>query len=334
MKKILVTGANSFIGKHVISDLLKRDYKVIATIRDLKQSKTITSDIEKHLNKKITIDFFQSDLLNDEGWDNAIKGSDVVLHVASPFPFNPVEDEDELIKPAKEGTLRVLRSCLKNNVKRVILTSSNAAVYGGNEHLDHFTEQTWTNLESKNINAYTKSKTIAEMEAWSFVKKNPSIKLTCINPVLVWGIGIGNHLNSASLTIFRKIMKKEVPILARVKMPIVDVRDVSLAHVTAIENPRSVGERFLLCSGTFWMKDIAEKMKSSGLNPPNFLAPNFLIKFFGNFDKSAKMMVPFLGYDFNISSKKVMDLLNINLIPIEKTIEDTGNYLQSYDKEK
>ena len=334
MKKILVTGANSFIGKHIISDLIKRDYKVRATVRDFKQSAIITSDIESYLNKKVDIDFFEANLLDDEGWDPAIKDSEVVVHVASPFPLNPVENEFELIKPAKEGTLRVLQSCLKNNVKRVILTSSNAAVYGGNQHLTHFTEETWTNLDSKNINAYTKSKTIAEMEAWSFVKKHPTIKLTCINPVLVWGVGIGNHLNSSSLTIFKRLMTKEVPILARVKIPIVDVRDVSLAHVTAIEDPKSIGERFLLCSGTFWMKDIAKTMSSSGFNPPIFIAPNFLIKFFGKFDRSAKMMIPFLDYDFNVSSKKLKGLLGMKLTPMEKTIQDTGNYLLSYDKKK
>ena len=129
-------------------------------------------------------------------------------------------------------------------------------------------------------------------------------------------------------------MTKEVPILARVKIPIVDVRDVSLAHVTAIEDPKSIGERFLLCSGTFWMKDIAKTMSSSGFNPPIFIAPNFLIKFFGKFDRSAKMMIPFLDYDFNVSSKKLKGLLGMKLTPMEKTIQDTGNYLLSYDKKK
>ena len=90
MKKILVTGANSFIGKHIISDLIKRDYKVRATVRDFKQSAIITSDIESYLNKKVDIDFFEANLLDDEGWDPAIKDSEVVVHVASPFPLNPV----------------------------------------------------------------------------------------------------------------------------------------------------------------------------------------------------------------------------------------------------
>ncbi len=327
MKKILVTGANGYIAKHIILELCKKKYTVRGTLRDLSFSSIIKNDIEEHLKSEINIDFYKASLNTDSGWDDAIDGCDVILHTASPFPAKKPKDEKDLINPAKQGTLRVLNSALKKGVSRVVLTSSNAAVYDGNKHITEFDEENWTNINSKGVSAYTKSKTIAEKAAWDFVLKNPSIKFSTINPVLVWGPGIGNHLSSASLIICKMLMKKEMPMIPRMKVPLVDVRDVAKAHVESIENEKTIGKRFLLCENTHWMKDITLKMKDIGYNAPTMVAPDFLIKFLSNFDSTLKEASSKLGYDYYIKNKQAKNILNFNPIKIEKTIEDTCKYL-------
>ena len=334
MKKILVTGANGYIAKHVIADLYKRQYSVRGTVRDLSYSEVIKQDIEKHLNSSIDIEFVQASLDKDDGWDEAVKGCDAILHTASPFPINYIKDENELILPAKEGTLRVLNAAKLNSINRVIITSSNAAVYAGNKHINEFDETIWTNIDAKGVRAYTKSKTIAEKAAWDFISKNSSITLTTINPVLVWGPGLGNHLSSASLGIFKILMKKEMPMVPKIKMPIVDVRDVSKAHVDALENKGSYNKRFLVCENTYWFKDVCAKLKSIGINAPSIVAPSLLIKFLSLFDKKLKEITPFLNYDFNINSKQAKTVLGFKPIKFEKTLEDTYKYLNELLKDK
>ena len=327
MKKILVTGSNGFIAKHVILELYKKNYSVIGTVRNLDYSDTIKNDIETHLGKSIDIEFIKADLNSDGGWEDAVEHSEAILHTASPFPSKRPKDENDLINPAKEGTLRVLKAALKNSVKRVIITSSNAAVYDGNKHITEFNENIWTNINAKGVSAYTKSKTIAEKSAWEFVSDNPEIQLSTINPVLVWGPGIGNHLSSASLNIFKMLMRREMPMIPRMKAPLVDVRDVAKAHIRALENDQSIGKRFLICEDTHWMKDISMKMKSMGYNAPIKVAPDFLIKLLSLFDPKLKEAVNKLGYDYSINCNQAHSILDFNPIKLEKTIEDTHNYL-------
>ena len=329
MKKILVTGANGFIAKHIILNLLENNYKVRGTLRNLSLSEIIKSDIKKYFDSSFDIEFFKASLDSDKGWNEAINGCDIILHTASPFPKKKPKNESDLINPAREGTLRVLNAAQQNSVERVIVTSSNAAVYDGNKHITEFDEKSWTNINEKGVSAYTKSKTIAEQAAWDFVSKNPSIKLSTINPVLVWGPAIGNHSNSTSLIICRMLMNREMPMIPRMKVPLVDVRDVAKAHISSIENNNSIGKRFLLCENTYWMKDISLKMKKMGYNSPTIVAPDFLIKFLSNFDSTLKEASSKLGYDYLIKSNQAKNILGFDPIKIEKTIEDTYIYLKS-----
>ncbi|MAV64467.1 MAG: aldehyde reductase [Candidatus Marinimicrobia bacterium] len=331
MKKILVTGANGYIAKHIISDLYKKKYTVRATVRNLNCKETVKEDIEKHINKSIDIEFVETSLDSDYGWNDAVKGCDAILHTASPFPIDYIKDENELIQPAKLGTLRVLNAAISNSISRVIITSSNAAVYAGNKHINEFDESNWTNIESKGVRAYTKSKTIAEKSAWNFISRNPSINLTTINPVLVWGPGLGNHISSASLSIFNMLIKKEMPMVPRVKMPLVDVRDVSRAHVNSLENRKSYNKRFLVCENTYWFKDICEKLKSIKIESPERVAPSFLIRFLALFDKKLKEITPLLDYDYKINCNQAKRILGFNPIKLEKTLKDTYKYLNSLD---
>ena len=332
MKKVLVTGSNGYIAKHIILELYKRNYSVRGTVRDLNYAHIIQSDIEKHLGRKIDIEFVEANLNLDAGWENAVENCEAILHTASPFPLEKPKNEDDLILPAKEGTLRVFNAALSKSINRIIVTSSSAAVYDGNKKITSFDENIWTNIHTRGVSAYTKSKTIAEKSAWDFVSKHPIIQLSTINPVLVWGPGIGNHLSSASLNIFKMLMKREMPMIPRIKVPLVDVRDVAKAHVDAIELNDSIGKRFLLCENTYWMRDISYKMNSLGYNAPTVVAPDFLIKFLALFNNTLKEAARKLKYDYCINSNQAKAILGFNPIEIKKTLQDTHNYLNNLIK--
>tara|TARA_B100000214_G_C23911830_1_gene601687 strand:+ start:256 stop:1254 length:999 start_codon:yes stop_codon:yes gene_type:complete len=329
MKKILVTGANGYIAKHIISELYKKNYLVKGTLRNLAYSDTVKKDTERHIGREIKINFAKASLDSDYGWNEAVEGCDAVIHAASPFPIKSPKNEDDLILPAKEGTLRVLNAAAGKAIDRIILTSSNAAVYDGNRKILKFNENIWTNINSKGVNAYTKSKTIAEKSAWDFASSNQNIKLTTINPVLVWGPGIGNHRSSASLNIFKMLIDRKIPMIPRIKIPLVDVRDVAKAHVDSIENANSIDKRFLLCESTRWMKDVALKMKSLGYNPPTKVAPNFIIKFLALFDSTLRAAATKVDYNYDIDSNQAKTIIGFSPMPLDRTLRDTYNYIKN-----
>jgi len=326
MKKILVTGASGYIGKHCIAELINEGYHVKGTVRNLSQGKQIKSDIEEFLKQSINLNFIETSLNHNSGWEEAVKDCDGILHVASPFPSGHVKNENDLILPAKEGTLRVLNAAKASGVERVIMTSSNAAISNGHVGIDSFDESYWTNIEGKGITAYTKSKTLAEKVAWEFVTNNSEIKLTTINPVLVWGPGIGNHLNSASLAIFKMLYKKEQPMLPKIIIPIVDVRDVAKMHINALKNDNSIGKRFLLSENTYWMKELSKCIIQLGYNAPSIEAPDFLIRILAIFDKKIKQALPYLGVNFSLNTDRAKNILGFNPVSLKETCKDTAEY--------
>ena len=180
MKKVLVTGGSSYIGKHCISQLLEKGYDVRTTLRDLKKADEIKYDLKKFLNKEFEIEFFEADLIEDKGWNEAIDGCDAIFHLAGPFPFEVKVSEEEQIAPHVDGSLRILEISQKNNVNRIIMISSIAAAYMGKPGETNIDETKWTNENTKGIDAYTKSIVLKEKAAWKFVENNDSIKLTVI----------------------------------------------------------------------------------------------------------------------------------------------------------
>ena len=330
MKNILVTGASGYIAKHCLVELIKAGYNVKGTVRDLSKAAIVKSDLENHLNQKIDIEFIETTLDNDHNWDEAVKNCDAILHVASPFPRKHIENENDLILPAKGGTSRVLNAAKNAGIKRIVITSSNAAVSYGHIGIDDFDESHWTNIESKSITAYTKSKTIAERFAWDFVLENPEINLTAINPVLVWGPGIGNNLHSSSLSIFKMLLKKEQPMIPKIIIPIVDVRDVAKMHIAALKTDLSIGKRFLISENTYWLKEISQCIKDLGYNTPIVQAPDFLIRIFAKFDKSLVAALPHLGFKFTLNTSKAKDILGFKPLSLSKTCLDTANYFKKY----
>tara|TARA_A100001015_G_scaffold161876_1_gene179966 strand:- start:338 stop:1336 length:999 start_codon:yes stop_codon:yes gene_type:complete len=329
MKKICVTGASGFIAMRIIADLIGSNYAVRGTLRNLDRSMAIQSDIEKHLGRSISIDFVQADLTDDQGWERAFKDCDAIMHVACPFPAKPFKDAKDMMEPAIDGTIRVLKAALNQNVKRVIMTSSNAAIWYGNFDTNHYDDSTWTNIEHSHIDDYTKAKAIAEQKAWEFAKSHPQLQLTSINPSVVWGPGIGNHLNSTSISLFKMVLKKEMPMLPNMKVPFVDIRDVVKIHCNALENDASIGKRFLVTSDPAWMIDVSNTVRSLGYDTPKKVAPNFMIKLMSNFDKSAKSLIPLLGHDYYLDPANARDVFGFLPTPFETTFKDTADYINA-----
>jgi dihydroflavonol-4-reductase len=254
------------------------------------------------------------------------------MHTASPFPIASPKDENELIRPAVDGTLRALKAARSAGVNRVILTSSNAAVYGcelpaGKSEYD---ETMWTDVNHPiGRVAYTKSKTLAEKAAWDFVSSQaPQIELTTINPVLVLGAPLDNNFGS-SISVVERIMKGKDPMLPDLRFSIVDVRDVAQMHVQAIKNDATKGERILAASETYSFVGIAKYIKS--IYPKSKIktgkAPSALIKFLSLFDGEIKAVLPLLGKPMITSNKKAQKLLGIKFIPVEVTLKESAAYL-------
>lgn len=261
---VLVTGGTGFLGVHTILQLLQQGYEVKTTLRSLVKKDSIIKALEEgRITDFSHLSFIEADLTNDNNWDEAVKDCDFVLHVASPFPAQDPKDENELIIPARDGALRVLKASRDAGVKRVVLTSSFAAVGYSKDIKDHiFTEEDWTDVNAE-LPAYIKSKTIAEKSAWEFIEKEGNgLELSVINPVGIFGPSIGG-ITSASLYIaVSGILNGTLSYTPTFTMGVVDVRDVADIHIKAMLNPKAAGERFIATSdGVMSFYDVAELFK-------------------------------------------------------------------------
>ncbi|KQT21527.1 3-beta hydroxysteroid dehydrogenase [Chryseobacterium sp. Leaf405] len=263
-KTVLVTGGTGFLGIHTVLQLLQQGYEVKTTLRSLAKKENVIKALkEGGLRDFSHLSFVEADLTTDNNWDEAVKDCDYVLHVASPFPAQDPKDENELIIPARDGALRVLRASRDAGVKRIVLTSSFAAVGYSNNNEDHiFTEEDWTDVNTE-LPAYIKSKTIAEKSAWEFIEKEGNeLELAVINPVGIFGPALG-EITSASLDIaVSGILSGNMEYTPTFTMGVVDVRDVVDIHIKAMLHPDASGERFIATSeGVMSFYDVAELFK-------------------------------------------------------------------------
>ena len=261
---VLVTGGTGFLGIHTVLQLLQQGYEVKTTLRSLSKKESIIKALEENgITDFSNLSFIEADLTSDDNWDEAVKDCDYVLHVASPFPAQDPKDENELIVPARDGALRVLKASRDAGVKRVVLTSSFAAVGYSKDIKDHiFTEKDWTDVNAE-LPAYIKSKTVAEKSAWEFIEQEgKGLELSVINPVGIFGPAIGG-ITSASLDIaILGILNGSIETTPPFTMGVVDVRDVADIHIKAMLNPKAAGERFIATSeGVMSFYDVAEMFK-------------------------------------------------------------------------
>jgi nucleoside-diphosphate-sugar epimerase len=315
MSTVLVTGGTGFIGAHCILQLLEGGHQVRTTVRDLKRESDILAMLKVGgIEPGNRLNIFAADLQRDAGWDVAAAGCDYVLHVASPFPMTVPEHEDDLIIPAREGALRVLRAARDAGVKRVVLTSSFAAIgYGLKQQPPSFDETFWTDLDGP-VAPYPKSKTLAERAAWDFVaREGGALELSVVNPVGVFGPVLGRDY-STSISVVQRLMDGSLPGCPQVYFGIVDVRDVAALHLQAMTHPSAKGERFLAVAGNcLSILDIAKLLKarmgSAARRVPTRQLPNWLVKLAAMRDRSIRQIVPELGKIKNASHEKATRLL-------------------------
>jgi nucleoside-diphosphate-sugar epimerase len=261
---VLVTGGSGFVGVHTISQLLQKGYTVKTTLRSLSKKESVMNGLkEAGISNFENLTFHKADLNADAGWEEAVKDCTYVLHVASPFPLVEPEDENQLIIPARDGSLRVLKASRDAGVKRVVLTSSYVAIGYSIDAKDHvFTEEDWTD-ENSPVKPYAKSKTLAEKAAWDFIRnEGGGLELAVINPVGIFGPIIGNIYPAAYKGAIKPIIEGMITENPDITFGIVDVRDVADIHIEAMMHPEANGQRFLATSdGAVSLYDIAQIIK-------------------------------------------------------------------------
>jgi nucleoside-diphosphate-sugar epimerase len=316
MSKILVTGGSGFIGSHCILQLLAAGYEVRTTVRNLNREAEVRSLLkEGGAEPGSRLSFIAADLENDAGWAEAVSGCEFVLHVASPFPATIPKNENELIVPARDGALRVLRASRDAGVKRVVLTSSFAAIgYGQKPPARGFDESNWTDLKAQGLAPYVKSKTVAEREAWDFIaKEGEKLELSVVNPVAVFGPVLGPDY-STSVLLIQRLMDGAMPGSPQIYFGVVDVRDVADLHIRAMTNPAANAQRFLAVAGDFMsIGEIATVLKNgmgrAGGKVPTRQLPNWLVHIAAMRDPAVKQILPELGKKKNGSNEKAKRLL-------------------------
>jgi len=316
MSKILVTGGSGFIGSHSILQLLARGHQVRATLRSLKRESDVRAMLkEGGAEPGASLSFVATDLENDEGWSEAVAGCEYVLHVASPFPPNIPKREDELIVPAREGALRVLRASRDAGVRRVVLTSSFAAIgYGKKPQKTPFDETSWTDPRGEDALPYVKSKTLAERAAWDFIaNEGGDLELSVVNPVGVFGPVLGPDY-STSILLVKRLLDGAMPGCPRLYFGVVDVRDVADLHIRAMTHPAAKGERFLAVAGDFMsIQDIARTLKHHmgawAKRVPTRRLPDWLVRIAALRDPAVRQILPELGRMKNATNEKAKRML-------------------------
>ena len=296
---VLVTGGTGFVGAHCILQLLDAGYHVRTTVRSLAREAEVRQMLRVGgVEAGDRLSFAAADLTGDAGWPEAVAGCAYVLHVASPFPQALPKHEDEIIVPARDGALRVLKAARDAGVKRVVLTSSFAAIgYGQAPKNRPFNEEDWTDPNGDDVRAYVKSKTLAERAAWDFIaREGGALELSVVNPVGVFGPVLGPDY-STSILLVQRLMDGAMPGLPRLYFGCVDVRDVADLHVRCMTDPAAKGERFLALAGEFLSvtqiaRILKRRMGAAGRRIPTLELPDFLVRLAARGDEAVQQILP------------------------------------------
>lgn len=323
---VLVTGGTGYIGGEVIDRLLAKGYTIHTTVRDAAKSEPKLRTRWPKAGDKLKV--FSADLLSDDGWAEANAGCDAVAHVASPFPLDVPKNADDLIIPARDGTLRALEFAHKAGVKRFVQTSSAAAIAYGHPDKDHFDYTDWTDLTA-NPPPYIQSKTVAERAARDWVAQYaPDMVFCSINPVAVFGPVYDEDM-STSVEMVKKIIDGSIPLIPNMGICITDVRDVGEAHIRALEAPAETvrGERFPTSQKFLWIREMADTIRArvpqhAGKVPTRRM-PDWLAKFLALFMPEMRQIKGELGNVRDVSGRHTEEKLGFTYIPAEQTLEDT-----------
>jgi dihydroflavonol-4-reductase len=304
-KTVLVTGGSGFVGSWVVGTALQRGYQVRATIRAQSKEAGARALIAELTGCSDRLDFVAADLLADEGWNQAAEGCDAVLHVASPMPIGEYKGQD-VIRPAREGTRRVLDAALRAGIKRVVITSSAAAaiprIRGAPAD-----ETVWTDLPDEPIYNYPRSKTLAERDAWAFAAAHPELELVTLLPSSIQGPVLGADY-SASIDFSGLMLRGQMPAMPRIGHAIVDVRDLAELHLTALESPDAAGQRFMAAGEFLWFSDISrilrDRFGDRASKVPTRTMPDMVVRLLSRLNPTLRPIVPDLGVRTDCISNK------------------------------
>ncbi|MDX1395579.1 MAG: aldehyde reductase [Gemmatimonadota bacterium] len=339
MTTVLVTGGSGFIGSRAILQLLEEGHDVRTTVRAPSREEKVRGLLASAgVDAADRLSFVVADLERDGGWREAAGGCEYVLHVASPFPASIPRDEDELIVPAREGALRVLRAARDAGVRRVVLTSSFAAIGYGHEPRDEpFDETSWTNLEGRAVTPYVKSKTLAERAAWDFIdSEGGGLELAVVNPVGVFGPVLGPDY-STSIILIRRLLDGAIPGCPKISFGAVDVRDVADLHLRAMTHPAAAGERFLAVSGRSMSilemaRTLRNRLGEAAARAPTRELPNWVVRVVGLFDQEVRSITPELGRHKHATSARAREELEWTPRSREDAIVATAESLLQLDR--
>ena len=330
---VLVTGASGFIATHIVQQLLaKGQVRVRGTVRSLKNEDKVKPLHDLVPDAKYPLELVEAELNNPDSWKEAVQECSYVYHVASPLPSSIPTNENDLIVPAVEGTLNVLRACSEvGTIKRVVLTSSLAAISGGlHGNVGHlYTEKDWANEIS--LPPYEKSKILAEKAAWDFVEKleeNKKFELVAVHPSVVIGPPLTLTTGySTSLQTVRKLLSGEIPVLLNMSLPLIDVRDVAAAQIAAMEKSEAAGKRYIINADNRWLREMSEIMSKEfshqGYKLPSWTLPKPGVWLLSFFDKTINMVYPTLGNVITLSNERMTLDLGVTPRPVEETIIDS-----------
>ena len=332
MKTVLVTGATGFIASHLILKLLDAGYAVRGTARSASKAERLNEVLSNYAGKPVNIQVVAADLSKDDGWAEAVEGCAYVQHVASPFPEVQPKNDDELIRPARDGALRVLKAAKAAGVERVVMTSSMAAIgYGwGDQRPAKFHESHWSNADNISDNtAYTRSKTIAERAAWDYIDaEGKGLELAVINPVAVLGPAMSEDVSS-SLQLISQPLEGKLPAYPKLSFGIVDVRDVAEAHLRAMTSAEAAGKRFIVGDRVMWMEEVGAVLREAypDRKIPKGVLPNWLVRLLSFANPPLKQILPELGQERDFSNDRLKQVLGITPIPAEDAIRASADSL-------
>jgi len=323
-KTVLLTGVTGFIAKRIALDLLNAGHTVRGSLRSTARADEVRDAIRPHLTDPAALDrlnFVELDLTRDDGWPEAAQGCDVLMHTASPFPMASPKDENDIIRPAVDGTLRALRAAHAAGITRVVLTSSAVAIEA-NDKPNPQTPANWTDVNNPRASTYYKSKTLAERAAWDFVAAHPEMQLTTVNPALVLGTPLDRHYGT-SLNLIERLLSGKDPAMPNLGFAIVDIVDVSAMHIAAMDRPATAGHRYIAAAQSFTMPEIAAHLARTYPNRKisTRQAPGWLLRVLALFDPAIRTILPQLGHKPVFDTSTTIRDLGVAFTPATTAID-------------
>jgi dihydroflavonol-4-reductase len=332
METVVVTGGTGFIARWCIVELLHRGYEVRTTVRRADAESVVRAAVAPEIHRNHALEFVVADLVADDGWADAVAGCDAVLHVASPLGGRT---DDDLLAPARDGTLRVLRAATDAGVSRVVMTSAANAASPTSYTEDSVTdEMLWTDLDAPDLPAYRRSKTIAERAAWAFMSTATGpTSLATVLPGAVFGPILGTD-NLGSVQVIGRMLSGAMPGTPKIGLEVVDVRDLVDLHLRAMTQPAAAGERFLGTGDFLWMGDIARILRDGlgdqAAKVPKRTLPNPVVKLLAKSRPELRGILPGLGRRNRHSTAKADSVLAWKRRPVDETILDCARSLLAH----